>query len=70
MADSVLIRYLRLGVDDGHIILMASQDDATAQSVFCLLHFDDVNILFNKCCTELQAVEVSSQSLDTHSVGV
>jgi len=31
--DSVLIRYLRLGVDDGHLILMATQDDATTQSV-------------------------------------
>jgi len=26
-----LIRYLRLGIEDGHIILLASQDDATAQ---------------------------------------
>jgi len=33
-ADSVLIRYLRLGIEDGHIILLASQDDATAQWVF------------------------------------
>jgi len=38
--DSVLIRYLRLGIDDGHLLLMASQDDATAQSVSSLLYFD------------------------------
>jgi len=42
----VLIRYLRLGVEDGHIMLMASQDDATAQSV---LHF-----CAESSCVELQ----------------
>ena len=36
--DSVLIRYLRLGIDDGHLLLMASQDDATAQSVSSLFY--------------------------------
>ena len=37
IADSVLIRYLRLGIEDGHLLLMASQDDATAQSVCYVL---------------------------------